>query len=87
VPELLLSSTRYACDSDELKVLSLAQALALQARSASAVESPLLWSGATPRGRAIAALGADLDGDKVDEVVLGVWLSDGTGELLVARAR
>jgi hypothetical protein len=87
VPEVLLSSTRYACDGDELKVLSLTQALALQARSASAVESPVLWSGATPRGRTIAALSADLDGDKVDEVVLGVWLSDGTGELLVVRAR
>jgi hypothetical protein len=87
VPEVLLSSTRYACDGDELKVLSLQQALALQARGATALESPLLWAGATPHGRAITALAVDLDGDKVDEVVLGVWLSDGQGELLVARAR
>ncbi len=85
-PEVLLSSARYAVDGDELKVLSLAQATALQSRSASAVEAATLWQGVTPRGRVLTALGADLDGDKTEEVVLGVWLSDGTGELLVLRA-
>jgi hypothetical protein len=86
-PELLVSSTRYAVDGDPLVVLSLSQALALQAKSSSTVEASTLWQGSTPRGRAITALGADLDGDRVDEVVLGVWLPDGTGELLVGRAK
>jgi hypothetical protein len=85
-PEVLLSSTRYAVEADPLSVISLAQAQALQARSASALEASTLWQGVTPHGRAIVALAADLDQDKVDEVVLGLWLPDGTGELLVARA-
>lgn len=85
-PEVLLSSARYAIDGDELKVLSLPQATALQGRSGSVVEAPVLWQGTTPRGRVLSALGADLDGDKSEELVLGVWLGDGTGELLVLRA-
>ncbi|MBK7863001.1 MAG: VCBS repeat-containing protein [Archangiaceae bacterium] len=84
-PELLLSSTRYAVDGDPLVVLSLAQAQQLQARAGSTADAQPLWQGATPRGRAIVALGADLDGDKAEEVVLGIWLPDGTGELLVAK--
>ena len=85
-PEVLLSSPRYAVDGDDLKVLSLAQAQALQARAGSAALFTGLWQGTTPRGSAIVALGADLDGDKNEELVIGVWLPDGTGELLVARA-
>lgn len=84
-PELLLSSTRFSCDGDELKVLSLGAALALQARSASAPEATSLWQGTTPRGRALTALGADLDADHTEELLIGIWLPDGTGELLVAR--
>ena len=67
-------------------MLPLAQLQALQARGGSTVEATALWQGATPRGRAIVALGADLDGDKAEEIVVGVWLPDGTGELLVVRA-
>ncbi len=74
-PEAFLSSARYAVDGDEVKVVALAQ-----------LGSAPLWQGSTPRGRAIVALGADLDGDKAEEIVVGVWLPDGTGELLVARA-
>ncbi|MBL8955299.1 MAG: hypothetical protein JNK82_31285, partial [Myxococcaceae bacterium] len=80
------SSPRDAADGDEVKALTLSAAHARQARGGSIGEAAPLWAGATPRGRVLTALGADLDGDKNEEVILGVWLNDGTGELLVMRA-
>ncbi|MBX5483747.1 MAG: VCBS repeat-containing protein [Myxococcaceae bacterium] len=38
-----------------------------------------------PRGRALQVVGADLDGDAADEVILAVWLPDGSTELQVYR--
>jgi hypothetical protein len=78
-PEVFLSSTRFFPDGDPLRVVSLASAEAQQPGPSA------LWEGSTPRGRALVATAADLDGDRSEEVLLGVWLSDGTGELLVAR--
>ncbi len=85
VPEVFLSSTRFSTDADPLQVVSLATAEALQSHAGSAVEGPALWQGATPHGRALIAVAADLDADHCEEVVLGLWLSDGTGELMVAH--
>jgi hypothetical protein len=84
-PEVFLSSTRFFPDGDPLQVLALSSAEAMQARTGQSLEGPALWQGATPRGRAIVATAADLDGDKAEEVLLGVWLPDGSGEVLVAH--
>jgi hypothetical protein len=71
-PEIFLSSTRFFPDGDPLRVVA-------------GPSTPSLWEGSTPRGRALVATAADLDGDRAEEVLLGVWLADGTGEILVAR--
>jgi hypothetical protein len=84
-PELFLSSTRFFPDGDPLQVLALSTAEAMQARGGQTLEGPALWQGATPRGRALVATAVDLDGDRAEEVLLGVWLPDGSGEILVAH--
>jgi len=45
----------------------------------------LRTSNELPRGRALQVVGADLDGDGTQEVIVAVWLPDGTGELLILR--
>lgn len=78
--ELLLSSARYAPEPDELRLVSLA---AVEAHQGKAL--PPLWEGSSLRGQVLQATQADLDGDGADELVLGVWRSDGGGELQVLR--
>lgn len=85
--ELLVSSVKYAIEPDELRAISLA---ALEPSAKSAARGDLssyapAWQGTALRGRVLEATAADLDGDGADEVVLGVWLADGTGELQVFR--
>ena len=83
--ELLATSARSFPDGDEVKVLPIAAVEALAARAGSLSEGTPVWSGTTPRGRVLCAAAGDLDGDGAEEVVLGSWLADGTGELHLAR--
>jgi len=85
-PEVVVSTARTAGDADELRVLSLAAFEALQARSGAAAEGPVLWQQPLA-GRVVVAAAGDLDGDGQDEVVLGRWWADGTGELLLLSRR
>jgi hypothetical protein len=83
--ELVTTSKAFFADPDEVRVMSARDAEAAQAKGATVADVPALWQGATPRGRAIVAAAGDLDGDGADEVVLGAWLADETGELQVLR--
>jgi hypothetical protein len=83
--ELVTTSKAFFADPDEVRVVSARDAEAAQAKGATVGEVQALWQGATPRGRAIVAAAGDLDGDGADEVVLGAWLGDETGELQVVR--
>jgi hypothetical protein len=44
-----------------------------------------LWQSTLPTGRALYVITADLDQDKQREVLVGVWHSDGTGEVFLMR--
>jgi hypothetical protein len=44
-----------------------------------------LWQSTLPAGRALYVTTADLDQDKQREVLVGVWHSDGTGEVFLMR--
>lgn len=82
--ELVATSARTVGDVDEVRVVALGAFESAQARGGLLNEVPVTWSRKL-EGRALVAASGDLDGDGVDEVVLGTWLSDGTGELLVLR--
>jgi hypothetical protein len=83
-PEVLVTSARTGGLVDEARVLALAQVEALAARAGLVAEGTALWQQPIA-GRAVVAAGGDLDRDGADEVVLGVWHPDGTGELLVVH--
>ncbi len=80
--EVVCSSNRTAGE-DQIFVLSLAAFDTMAARGASLLEASTAFKSPLPRGRAWAAVAADLDGTRGDEVVLATALPDGTGELLV----
>ncbi|MCU0700385.1 MAG: VCBS repeat-containing protein [Myxococcaceae bacterium] len=84
VPEVLLSTARTVGDVDELRLLSLAAAEALAGTGQSPRSVPATWQ-ATLKGRVLVMCGADLEGSGAESFVLGTWLSDGSGELFVAR--
>jgi hypothetical protein len=83
-PELLVSTARTTGDSDELRLLPLAIAEGLTGTSQSVRSTAAGWQ-TTLKGRVIVMTGADVDGDGAEEFVFGTWLSDGSGELWVAR--
>lgn len=83
-PEVIATSARSTGDSDEVRVIALGAFESAQARGGQLNEAAAAWQKKID-GRAIVAASGDLDGDGVDEVVLGTWSSDGTGELLVLR--
>lgn len=84
VPEVLVSSARTSGDADELRLLPLPLAEGLAANVQSVRSAPAVWQ-APLKGRALVMTGADLDGDGAEEFVFGTWLSDGSGELWLAR--
>ncbi len=81
------SSPRFQADPDELRVFLLVDLEALGSKGARVdlAAAPSAWRSESLRGRVLAISAADLDGDKSDELVLAVWLADGTGELQVFR--
>lgn len=83
-PEVVASSSRSTGEVDELRVVSLGAFESAQARGGQLNEAAVAWQKKV-EGRVIVAANGDLDGDGVDEVVLGTWASDGSGELLVLR--
>lgn len=83
-PEVVVTSARTSGAVDEVRVLSLADAEALAGRGGLVVEAAPLWQQPIA-GRAVVAASGDLDGDGADDVVLGTWGADGTGELVVLR--
>lgn len=83
-PEVVVTNARATGDVDEVRVLSLGAFESTQARGGQITEAPTLWLRRL-EGRAVLAASGDLDGDSVDEVVLGIWREDGTGELAVLR--
>ncbi len=84
LPELLVSTARTVGDTDELRLLSLATAEQLAGGGQSTRSATPLWQ-APLKGRAMVMTGADLEGDGTEAFVFGTWLSDGTGELWIAR--
>lgn len=83
--ELLTTSARFSPEPDEVRVVSIADVESTQARNAPLLEAKPLWVGPTPAGRAIVAASGELDGAVGDEVLLGAWLNDGSGELQLVR--
>lgn len=83
-PEVIASSSRSTGEVDEVRVVALGAFESAQARGGQLNEAAVAWQRKI-EGRAIVAANGDLDGDGVDEVVLGTWSNDGTGELLVLR--
>lgn len=83
-PEVIATSARTTGAADEVRVVSLGAFESAQARGGHLHEAAVAWQRKI-EGRAIVAASGDLDGDGVDEVVLGTWSDDGTGELLVLR--
>jgi hypothetical protein len=83
-PEVLLSTARTVGDTDELWLFSLSAAERLAATGQTPEAVTPLWHTAL-KGRAMTMTSGDLDGDGTEEFVFGTWLSDGSGELWVAR--
>lgn len=82
-PEVIITTTRALGDADEVRVLSLGAFESTAARNGTASEATSSWQKKL-EGRALLAASGDLDGDGVDEVVLGTWSSTG-GTLTVLR--
>jgi hypothetical protein len=76
-PELVTTSSQQFPAPDEIRVLSAPIDFQRQSR--------LKWRGPILRGRALQVTAARLQAGGGQEIVLGVWLSDGTGELQVFR--
>lgn len=83
-PEVIVTSSRSSGDGDELRVLALGAFESAQARGGNVAEASATWQRKL-EGRIVLAAAGDLDGDGADEVVLGSWLGDATGEFLVLR--
>ncbi len=76
IPEVVTTSSVRISGNDELRVRTLT---AFEGN-----ETTVLWRHPF-EGRAVTASNGDLNSDGSDEVVLGNWLSDGSGELLLLQ--
>jgi hypothetical protein len=83
-PELVATSAKTVGDVDEVRVVPIEKFEALQTRSAPLAEATAVWQQPL-KGRALLAAAGDLDADATDEVVLGLWQTDGSGELVVLK--
>ena len=84
IPEVVVTSARTVGEVDDVRVLALSAFEAAQSRGGALGEATPLWQQGI-KGRAVVAATGDLDGDGRDDVVLGLWQPDGTGELLLLQ--
>jgi hypothetical protein len=74
-PALVTSSPQYDPTPDQIRVFQLASAPALE------------WSDPVSQGGVLQIVGADLEGNKRQSAVVGVWMPDGSSEIQVIRRR
>jgi hypothetical protein len=74
-PALVTSSPQYNPMPDQIRVLQLAGTPALE------------WSDPVSQGGVFQIVGADLEGNKRQSAVVGVWMPDGNSEIQVIRRR
>jgi hypothetical protein len=77
LPELATTEAAWSPSAESLRILSLPDAKGDTA--------PERFRTSIPRGRALQLTGADLDGDGSCEILVALWLADGTTELQVFR--
>ncbi len=93
-PEIITTSSRYRADPDELRVLSAPEdgrastsppaTPSLDAGALDRAISPReLWRGPVRGGSALQVVGAKLEAGKSAQIVVGVWMPDGSGQLQV----
>jgi hypothetical protein len=78
--EIATTEAAWAPSPEVLRVLR-----APSAAAGAASEDGLRFRTELPRGRALQLAGARLDGDRAQELVVALWLPDGTAELQVFR--
>jgi hypothetical protein len=74
-PSLVTSSPQYDPMPDQIRVFQLASAPALE------------WTDPVSQGGVLQIVGADLEGNKRQSAVVGVWMPDGNSEIQVIRRR
>jgi hypothetical protein len=74
-PSLVTSSSQYDPMPDQIRVFQLASAPALQ------------WNDPVSQGEVLQIVGADLEGNKQQSAVVGVWMPEGNSEIQVIRRR
>jgi hypothetical protein len=79
LPELVTTEAAWSPSAESLRILSLPGA------GAPDTAAPELLKIGIPRGRALQLTGADLDGDGTCEILVALWLPDGTTDLQVFR--
>jgi hypothetical protein len=77
-PEIATTEPAWAPSPEVLRVLRAPSAL-----GSAAGEGGWRFRKELPRGRALQIAAADLDGDRAQELVVALWLPDGTAELQV----
>jgi len=86
-PELVTTSSRYRPEADELRVLPAPPQSS--ARSASTPDggapSQELWRGTIQGGWALQLVGARAGAGRPDQIVVAVWMPDGSAQLRVFR--
>ncbi|WP_414654067.1 FG-GAP repeat domain-containing protein [Hyalangium sp.] len=76
-PELITTTSQLFPAPDVVRVYALA--------GDDPTTHGVLWQSALPPGRALQVVTADLDKDNFREVLVGLWHSDGTGEVFLMR--
>jgi hypothetical protein len=86
-PELVTTSWRYRPEADELRVLP--GPPQSSARSASTVDGGApnqeLWRGTIQGGWALQLVGARAGAGRPDQIVVAVWMPDGSAQLRLFR--